>query len=186
MSKDQLQVNNKQIMIFLGVMVLMAIGFIGVLAKATSKKDSQASAVNPQVKAGEVVDDFLGEKGETLQADGDKVFIEESKVSDGSLRAFKYYSQKTKKNIHFFIVKASDGTYRAAADACEVCFGSKKGFKQVGDQIRCENCRTTYSKDQIALQKGGCNSRPIDKDVEVINGRLAINLSDIEKTADLF
>ncbi len=43
-----------------------------------------------------------------------------------------------------------------------------------------------YSKDQIALQKGGCNPRPIDKDAEIINGRLAINVADIEKTADLF
>ena len=163
---------------FLAIMVLIVVGFIGWLVKTT--------AVSQPEKTVKVADDFLGEKGEVLSAEGENVFIDESKVSDGQMHAFSYSPPKSGKNIHFFVVKVSDGTYRAAADACEACFGSKRGFKQVGDQIRCENCRTMYTKDQIALQKGGCNPRPIDKDVEVVDGRLAINLADIEKTADLF
>jgi len=131
-------------------------------------------------------DGFLGDRGTAVEAIGGKVNIDESEVSDGNMHSFNYYSEKEKKTIYFFIVKASDGTYRAAASACESCYPSKKGFKQVGNQIRCENCQVTYSKDRIALQKGGCNPRPIDRDAEVVDGQLVLNLSDIERAADLF
>ena len=73
-----------------------------------------------------------------------------------------------------------------AANACEVCFGAKKGFTQVGNLIRCQNCGTTYTKEQIAKIKGSCNPRPIDSNAPVINGQLTINLADIEAIADLF
>jgi len=73
-----------------------------------------------------------------------------------------------------------------AANACEVCFASRKGFKQVEDLIRCENCQVTYGKDRIALEKGGCNPGPIDKNASVEDGKLVINVSDIESVAYLF
>lgn len=165
-------------------MVLVAVGFMRVMVRAGSDKNNSKASIALDRK--NTSNSFLGDKGNTLQAKKDKIFIEEVKVNDGNMHAFNYYSEKEKKTIYFFIVKASDGTYRAAANACEACFGSQKGFKQIGDQIRCENCRVVYSKDEIALQKGGCNPRPIDKDVEVIDGQLAINVTDIERTADLF
>lgn len=188
MNKDEFKINTQVIMA-----VFLCLAIVG-LVVANRRADSgtkgeelnqiKREEQNPVLKTNP--GGFLGEKGETLQAEGDKVYIDQAKVDDGNLHAFNCYSAKVGKTIYFFIVKASDGTYRAAANACEVCFGSQKGFRQVGNQIRCENCRVTYSKDQIALEKGGCNPRPIDRDVKVIAGRLAINLADIEKTADLF
>lgn len=195
---------NSQVVIFLVVMLLIAGGFIGFLVKATPDRGGQSSSslisqgsvrgtetgtgleTDNQANRPVKTTDFLGEKGETVQAEGEKVFIDEAKVSDGNLQAFNYFSQQGGKTLYFFIVKASDGTYRAAANACEVCFGARTGFKQIGDQIRCENCRTIYTKEQIAMEKGGCNPRPIDNDVPVVNGQLAIELASIEKTADLF
>ena len=102
------------------------------------------------------------------------------------MKSYNFYSEKNKKTIYFFVVRASDGSYRVAASACEVCFESMKGFSQVGELIRCDNCQTTYSKDQIALEKGGCNPRPIDKDAKVEGGKLLINVADVEASADLF
>ncbi len=180
--------NNKRALIFLVIAVLVVVVFIGGLTLATSDKKNKninnqkvGNSVNPPT-----TNDFLGEKGETLQVNGDKVLVEEKKISDGNIHFFNYYSPTAKKTIYFFIIKASDGTYRVAANACEVCFGSLKGFSQVGDQIRCENCRVLYSIDQIALQKGGCNPRPIDKDTKVVDGQLEISLAAIEDSADLF
>ena len=72
------------------------------------------------------------------------------------------------------------------ANACEVCFDAKKGFSQVGDLIQCDNCRVTYPKSKIALEKGGCNPGPIDKNVAVENGELVINVSDVEAVSYLF
>ena len=167
--------------------LVLSIGIIFLYTKSNNLKETAATEINNgQVISDNSYGDFIGEKGKTLEAIDANVYIAESEVNDGNLHSFNYYSEKFGKTIYFFIVKASDETYRAAAHACEVCFGSKLGFKQIGDQIRCENCRTIYTKDQIALQKGGCNPRPINPDVEVVDGKLVINLSDIEKTADLF
>lgn len=184
----------KQTVIVFGLMVTLVAGAIGAMAWTTAKdKDSGSTAAPPSNEQAAVnpVDNttgFVGDEGETVQSDGGgQILIEESKVQNGNLHTFNYYSPTANKTIYFFIVKASDGTYRAAANACEVCFKSKKGFTQVsGGGIRCENCRTMYTKDQIALQKGGCNPRPIDKDVQATDGRLAINVTDIESSADLF
>ena len=155
---------------------------------ATADKSSSSnidSKKKPAVK--EIVkDSFLGDKGENVVAQNNKIVINESTVSDGNLHAYNYYSSQAQKNIYFFVLKAPDGTYRAAANACEVCFGAKKGFSQQGDLIRCDNCRVTYPKSKIALEKGGCNPGPIDKNVAVNNGNLEINLSDLEAVSYLF
>jgi len=161
------------------IAIVFLILVIGVLVFSLNRKNVPAASVASN-------DGFLGEKGKTVENEGDKILIDENEVNDGNLHAFNYYSPKAGKNLYFFIIKAPDGTYRAAANACEVCFGAKKGFTQVGDLIKCENCGTTYTKDQIAVIKGGCNPRPISSNVPVINGQLTINLADIEATANLF
>jgi len=161
------------------IAIVFLILVIGALIFSLNRKNVPAASVVSN-------DGFLGEKGKTVQAEGDKILIDENEVNDGNLHAFNYYSTKAGKNLYFFIIKAPDGTYRAAANACEVCFGAKKGFTQVGDLIKCENCGTTYTKDQIAVIKGGCNPRPISRNVSVLNSRLVISPTDIEAIANLF
>ncbi len=161
------------------IAIVFLILVIGALVFSLNRKNVPIASVVSN-------DGFLGEKGKTVQAEGDKILINENEVNDGNLHSFNYYSPKAGKNLYFFILKASDGTYRAAANACEVCFGTKKGFTQVGDLIKCENCGTTYAKDQIAVIKGGCNPRPISRNIPVVNGQLVISLTDIESIADLF
>jgi len=184
---------NKQTTLFIGGAILIVIIIVGVLTIVRSKeKSDQDVLADVSVNIKDVAipqkpkNEFLGEKGETLTAIDNKVYIEETKVSDGNIHFYNYYSEENQKTIYFFIVKADDGTHRVAANACESCFGSKKGFTQVGDLIRCENCKVTYSKDQIAREKGGCNPRPIEKAAMVENENLIINVSDIEGSADLF
>lgn len=162
--------------ISIAVLILVIVGLIFALNRTSVPKKGEMLSV----------DNFLGEKGETVKAQGDKILINENKVDDGNIHPFNYYSNESGKNLYFFIIKTEDGTYRAAANACEVCFGSKKGFIQVGDLIRCQNCGVTYTKDQIAVIKGGCNPRPISSNVPVDGGQLIINLADVEAIAELF
>jgi len=185
---QQITINKKQL-IFLGLGLIATIGLLIFLAALLSKKTGPSGLTKEAgslLKTNAEDGGFLGEKGEAVKAADGKVYIDEKKVSDGDMHSFNFYSKRTGKSVYFFIVKASDGTYRAAANACEVCFSAKKGFKQVGGLIRCENCRVTYPKDKIALEKGGCNPGPIDQDVKVEDGKLAINTSDLEKAAYLF
>jgi hypothetical protein len=190
MSSQEIKIGPKQLLAFL---LLIAVATIGILFFFIKSSDQKTLGSSTSLESGDSPSPtavpnrgFLGEKGSSVEAVDGQILISESDVSDGDLHPFNFYSEKAAKSLYFFIVKASDGTYRAAANACEVCFGSQKGFRQVGELIRCENCRVTYSKDQIALQKGGCNPRPISRNVEVINGQLVLDPADIEKTADLF
>jgi uncharacterized membrane protein len=173
-----------------GVIVLYFMIRVSSLEKKTtlgaSNNSKQVKTVRQTGEVQQAKSSFLGDKGETVLADGDQILIDESKVEDGDLHAFNYYDEKSKKDLYFFVVRDSNGNYRVAANACESCFGAKKGFRQIGDMIRCENCQIDYTKDQIALEKGGCNPRPINKNATVNNGKLVINLKDVEAIAELF
>ena len=186
MSDQQVTVNSKQLLIFLGggavIVFLMLFFFLKSSGQEVTSKSPAGNTNQPKVNN----DGFLGDRGMAVEATDGGIYIDQVEVDDGNIHSFNYYSEKQKKTIYFFIIRASDGTYRAAANACEVCFGSKKGFSQVGDLIRCDNCQVTYPKDKIALEKGGCNPGPIDKDVKVENGQLVINLFDVEEVAYLF
>ncbi len=118
-------------------LILVIVGLILAIGSLDSIRqgDKQASSGSEETAAvNQERNEFLGEKGGSLQAEGERVYIDEAKVADGNLHAFNYYSSKAEKTIYFFIVRASDGTYRAAANACEVCFESLMGFRQVGER----------------------------------------------------
>ncbi|MFC1726994.1 Fe-S-containing protein [Patescibacteria group bacterium] len=186
----QIKVELNKLVIFVPLILIVAGVVIGLFQRKTEPVKENALASDPSLVRPAVLSEkengFLGEKGEVVEAVEGLVYLDEAKVNDGNLHSFNYYSPQEDKTIYFFVIKASDGTYRVAANACEVCFDSQEGFNQVGDLIRCENCRTTYSKDEIALQRGGCNPRPIDSDALVESGQVIVKVDDIQKAADLF
>jgi uncharacterized membrane protein len=63
-------------------------------------------------------------------------------------------------------MKSSDGVYRAALDACDVCYHSKKGYKQDGDDMVCQNCGLRFHSSLINQAAGGCNPIGIDRAIE--------------------
>jgi uncharacterized membrane protein len=84
------------------------------------------------------------------------VTIPVAKVSDG--KAHYYQFEDGGKNIAFVVVKASDGLYRTAFDACDSCFRAKKGYEQKGDMLVCQNCNKQFAISRIAAHEvGGCN-----------------------------
>lgn len=84
------------------------------------------------------------------------VSIPTSKVDSGKARYFKFSDKG--KEISFFIVKANDGTYRTAFDACDACFREKKGYEQQGNMMVCKNCNMRFATDRIGPHAvGGCN-----------------------------
>ena len=63
------------------------------------------------------------------------------------------------KTIKYFVVKAKDGSIKTAFDACDVCYGSKKGYRQQGDDMICNNCGNYYAISGLGtknLKGGGC------------------------------
>ena len=88
------------------------------------------------------------------------------------------------RQLHFFALKSRDGAYRAALDACDVCFKSNRGYRQEGDLMVCNNCGQTFPSNRIGEIKGGCNPHPLARGIE--GQHLVIRKADIAERKDYF
>ncbi len=78
-------------------------------------------------------------------------------VSDITNQA-KFFSHNDGGNeVRFFAVRGSDGIIRTAFDACDVC-GGKKGYRQQGNDMLCNNCGLFFDIDDLGRKNrgGGC------------------------------
>lgn len=95
-------------------------------------------------------------KYEKVKVVGGVASIPVAKVNDGKAHYFKF--EDAGKEVAFVVVKASDGTYRTAFDACDSCYRAKKGYEQKGDVLVCKNCNQKFAIDRIGPHAvGGCN-----------------------------
>ncbi len=86
--------------------------------------------------------------------------------------------------IEFFVLESRDGVVRAAFNACDVCYQSKKGYTQDGDYMVCNNCGRRFPADQINVVHGGCNPSPLQRTVD--GDALVIQIQDIIAGLDYF
>jgi uncharacterized protein YbaR (Trm112 family) len=128
---------------------------------------------------------FFGEKGEKVNLENGKVKLT-TLIFNNNQTQFYNVKMPDGKTIYFFVVKDKNGIYRAAANACAVCFKTYKGFRQEGDEIVCNNCGNRYPIEKIATEKGGCNPGPINPNLEVKNDQIIIKQSDLEQVLNLF
>ncbi|MDP2930224.1 MAG: DUF2318 domain-containing protein [bacterium] len=128
---------------------------------------------------------FIGNKGENTVLINKEIRLDAPIFNDNQAR-FYNVEMPDGKTIYFFVLKDKNGIYRAAANACQVCFLMGKGFHQEGDEIVCDNCGNRYPVEKIATEKGGCNPGPINPNLEVENGKITIKQADIEQVVDLF
>jgi hypothetical protein len=81
--------------------------------------------------------------------------------------------------IEFFVLKSNNGVVRAAFNACDVCYLSKKGYTQDGDYVVCNNCGQRFPANEINDVHGACNPSPLGRVVE--GDTLVILVEDIVK-----
>lgn len=129
--------------------------------------------------------DFTGDKGKQVILENNRVQISAAELVGNEARFFNVL-MPSGKTIYFFVVKDKNGIYRAAANACQVCFSLKKGFHQEGNEIVCNNCGNRYPLEKIATEKGGCNPAPINPNVKLDSGFLTIIQSELEQVEQFF
>lgn len=106
-------------------------------------------------------------------------------LSDLSSKAkFFDYTLTDNKQLRFFVLKSSDGVYRAALDACDTCYHAKKGYHQEGDDMICNNCGLHFHSAKINEVHGGCNPVGLPRMVE--GDSLVIKASDLESRRQYF
>lgn len=120
---------------------------------------------------------------ETAKIDGGVVTIPAAKLSDGQAKFYKYADNG--KEISYFVAKASDGSYKAAFNACDSCYREKKGYEQQGSVMNCINCNQKFAIDRLGPNAtGGCN--PGYLPIEVKGDVIAISESTLKEGAKYF
>jgi len=128
-------------------------------------------------------DAFSLGKYEKVKAVGGVVTIPTSKLADGKARYYKLADGG--KEIAFFAVKAADGSYKTAFDACDACYKSKKGYEQAGDKMNCKNCNQKFAIDRLGPNAtGGCNPGYLPH--QLSGGIITIKAEDIKGGARYF
>jgi len=95
-------------------------------------------------------------KYEKVKITGGVATIPVAKLADGKAHFYKF--EDGGKEITFFVVKAADGNFKTAFDACDSCYKSKKGYEQQGDKMNCNNCNQKFAINRLGPNAtGGCN-----------------------------
>jgi len=117
-----------------------------------------------------------------VAAGGADVVIPVADVSDGQAHFYSYDAGGVE--VKYFVMQSKDGEYRAAFDACDVCYPNKKGYTQQGDKMVCNNCGLQFDSTRINEVKGGCNPSPIERTVK--GETLVLKTSDIQAGVQYF
>lgn len=122
-------------------------------------------------------------KFEGVKAVNGTVAIPVTKLADGKAHYFKF--EDGGKQINFFAVKAADGSYKVAFDACDACYKSKKGYEQQGDKMNCRNCNQKFAIAKLGPNAtGGCNPGYLPS--QFSGGTLVLKATDIKGGAKYF
>lgn len=121
-------------------------------------------------------------KYEKVKASGGVVSIPVAKI-DGKSKFFKL--EDGGKEIAFFVVKAADGSYKTAFDACDSCYRDKKGYEQQGDKMNCKNCNQKFAINRLGPNAtGGCNPGYLPH--QMSGSTLTLKLDDLKSGARYF
>lgn len=122
-------------------------------------------------------------KYENVRINGDVVTISAARLADG--KAHFYKLEDGGKEINFFAVKAPDGSYKTAFDACDACYKSKKGYEQMADKMNCKNCNQKFAINRLGPNAtGGCNPGYLPHQQSGAN--ITIKASDLKVGARYF
>lgn len=160
--------NNKTILIIAGLAVAALVAYL-VIGRAGDQPASSAITAD--------------QKGSSATGASADIRIPIADLASGKAKFFDY-SLSSNKPVRFFAIKSTDGAYRAALDACDMCYHAKKGYRQEGDNMVCNNCGLKFHSTLINEVAGGCNPVGLPRTVE--GDHVVIKASDLESRGGYF
>ena len=118
----------------------------------------------------------------SVKEQGGDVRIPVKTVDDGKAHFFAYTADG--KTVTFFVMKAQDGSFRTALDACVACNHVKLGYRQEGALVVCNNCGMGFKPTDIGMMTGGCNPIPLNRSID--GQLLVLKAKDLEDGAQYF
>jgi uncharacterized membrane protein len=119
----------------------------------------------------------------TLRATDGEVRIPLSEVNDGKVHFYTY--KKSGKRINLLVRTDCDGDLSVYFDACFTCYKHKKGYRDEGTDLVCNECSMRFGlADKKWDNTGGCS--PILLKSTITDGFITIKTEHIEKGSKLF
>ncbi len=171
-AKQARQGNKTTVTLVIALTALFAIVIYLVMSGASDKSASTKVAVANSSPAQSV-----------SQAAGGEIRIPLSDVAGGQAKFFDYTASDNR-SMRFFVIKSSDGVYRAALDACDVCYHAKKGYYQQGDDMVCKNCGNHFRSASVNEVSGGCNPIGLQRVIE--GEHIVIKAAELENRKSYF
>ena len=120
---------------------------------------------------------------EMVQASQDgKIRFAAADFTDGKAKFYRFNGRSGP--VDFFVVRSLDGVIRTAFDTCDVCYRERKGYRQEGNDMVCNNCDQHFRTDLVNVVKGGCNPAPLRR--QQMGGDVVLAANDIEQGAGYF
>ena len=84
--------------------------------------------------------------------------------------------------------KDSQGKIRTAFNTCQVCYDSGNGYyRQLGEELVCQNCGNSFTMDVVGETGGGCNPVPIlEENRTVTDSEIQISYEFLKESSDIF
>lgn len=171
-SKPTQQQGTASRVLLIALITLIAVAVYLVVSSTSDRPESRAVTVASQSTT-----------QKTSTPEGRDIIIPISDVSSGKAKFFDY-SASDRSAVRFFVIRSSDGVYRAALDACDVCFAAKKGYYQEGDNMVCRKCSRQFPSALVNEVSGGCNPVPVTRAVD--GDKLIIKASELESRKSYF
>ncbi len=104
-------------------------------------------------------------------------------VRDGKAHFYSY--MRGGRQINFFVRTDAKGAVSSYFDACYTCYKQKKGYRQEGSDLICNECEMKFGlADETWQAKGGCDPILLKSAIEGDN--LIIETEVIERGGKLF
>ena len=159
------------------IIILSAViigGYLFFMASDSDNDTDEANEIKPEPA-----------KNSPTDTNSEEIQVPVSEVNDGQAHFYTYDSDGVL--VRYFLVKGSEGKIHSAADACEVCYDQKKGYKQSDDkdQMVCKNCQNQYPIDGLGPKTDpGCWPSHIPNKIEGNN--VVIDTSDLDQINKYF
>lgn len=109
-------------------------------------------------------------------------------VSDLSEKASFYPVEVDGTEMEVIAGKDSQGKIRTAFNTCQVCYDSGNGYyRQLGEELVCQNCGNSFTMDVVGETAGGCNPVPIlEENRTVTDLEIQISYEFLKESSDIF
>jgi uncharacterized membrane protein len=117
-----------------------------------------------------------------VKAENGEIRLAVSEFRDGNVHFFTY--KKSGRNINFFVRTDGAGNLSTHFDACYTCYKKKKGYRQEGADLVCNECSLRFRLADEKWLHEGCSPIPLASRID--KGFIVIKAGDIEEGERLF